>query len=264
MGEKKDPAKDPAVDTERFQVHLAGCAWKGEGPPGPARTIRIREALEGEELPLEGSATRTLLAGLPVDDVEVFGHGLLAAGAEPSKEPTEAWFHDGVLIRVWGERSVGESRRLEAVVTFGDVQGGTAHTERVPLEQGSGTAVLFQRHDSPRAVAVLVTPAPQDRRSLPYASALKTDFFTIFSRQGSWTEPAPGEPITLRHAEVMIPQQGEHKYRLQAEEVAYSKEKGELVASNATLFDASDQPLVQGAQIRVTFEDGAVEYERIE
>ena len=86
----------------------------------------------------------------------------------------------------------------------------------------------------------------------------------VFSRQGSWTEPAPGEPITLGHAEVMIPEQGEHKYRLQAEELAYSKASGELVARNATLFDASGEPLLQGARIRLTFQDGVVEYERIE
>lgn len=261
MGEKQDPA----VDTERFQVHLAGCTWKGEAPSGLVRTIRIGEAPGDRALPLEGSAARTLLAGLPVDDVEIFGHGLLTV----REEPTEAWFYDRVLIRVWGEQPPRNDLPVEAVVSFEDVEGGTVSTERVPLEQGSeqgsGTAVVFQRRDTARAVAVLVSPAPRDRSAAPpYASALKTDFFTIFSRQGSWTEPAPGEPITLHHAVVMIPEQGEHKYRLQAEEVTYSKKDGELVAGNATLFDAADQPLVQGAQIRVTFQDGVVEYEPIE
>lgn len=267
--EERMGEQEAAVERERFQVHLAGGTWQGEAAPGPVRVVQMREALEDEAPPLEGLAPRTLLAGLPVDGVEIFGHGLLTAGAAPSEEPTEAWFHDGVLIRVWGERSVGESRLLEAVVSFEDVQGGTVSTERVPLEQGSeqgpGIAVVFQRHNTPRAVAVLVTPAPQDRSAVPpYASALKTDLFTIFSRQGSWTEPAPGEPLTLRQAVVMIPERSEHKYRLQAEELAYSKASGELVARNATLFDASDEPLLQGARIRVTFEGGVVEYEPIE
>jgi len=65
--------------------------------------------------------------------------------------------------------------------------------------------------------------------------------------------------VTFEQADVVIPEDGEQRYLLRADQVTYSKRDRELIAHNGALFDVADQRRAAAETIRIRFEDDRVE-----
>jgi len=251
------PTQDAAVEPPRvphqFQVVLFSCDWRGATPATTARLIRVREFPAAEDAD-DGD---DLLESLPIRNPELFGSGLL--GAHPDR--SECWRKDGVFIRFEEAGPIGPEQVPEVRLVFEDGHTGASYTEKISRRRKSRVAVVFQRSGTERALVVALFPRAGERRRLPpYASAYKTDLFTVFSREGRLAMVGEGRPVTFRKADVVILEEGESRYLLRAREVTYSKQDRELIARDGALFDVSGGRLVEGPNIRVTFEDGEVDF----
>lgn len=245
-------ALEPGGSFGQFQVVLFSCDWRGMTPANTARLIRFRE-FPGEGDTDDGD---DLLESLQIRNPELFGSGLL--GAHP--DPSDCWRQDGVLIRFDKTVEASPARVPEVMLTFDDGQTGKSYSEAVSLDPDSRVAVVFQRPGTDRVLVVALFPRTGERRRLPYAAAFKTDLFTVFSREGRLAVLGEGRPLTFRKADVVILEEGESRYLLRAREVIYSKQDRELIARNGVLFDVSGGRLIEGPSIRVTFEDGKVDF----
>lgn len=245
-------ALDPGGSFGQFQVVLFSCDWRGATPANAARLIRVRE-LPGEGDRDDGD---DLLESLPIRNPELFGSGVL--GAHP--DPSDCWRQDGVLIRFDETIEASPTRGPEVMLTFDDGRSGKSYSEVIALNPDARVAVVFQRAGTDRVLVVALFPRTGERRRLPYAAAFKTDLFTVFSREGRLAVLGEGRPLTFRKADVVILEEGEGRYLLRAQEVTYSKQDRELIARDGALFDVSGGRLIEGPNIRVTFEDGKVDF----
>jgi hypothetical protein len=211
-------------------------------PAGEARVVEIRD------LPAPG---------WPLAAATAIGSGLL--GSRP--DLSTAWFAEDVLIRFAPSPAAGAGE-ISVAVSFEDLEGGRTYDETVSLAPGAPAAVVFQRGGSTRAIGVrLAASAASAEAPARWAMVYKSDFFTLFSTEGHWTEPAdPAAPRRFLDSEVRIREKGEESYLLRAAEVEWRPRQRELVARGGMLLDRAGTRLYAGDEIFLYLSADRVEY----
>lgn len=243
----------------QLRVTLISCDWqqKTSELSTSARIIQRREfgIKDSEQL------VERLRAAFPVQNLGSFGYGELT----PGNLPNEVWMKDGVMTRVFIKPEEAQhSDMVEVRITFDDIRTGDSYVEQLPLTEGEGAIVLFQRGNSQKVLALLLSLVPQASKAERYHLEYKTDRFTIFSRDRSWVESNDQqEQVTFHQAKAIIPVQGEGDFILEADEITYSKRASELIGRKAVLFDSSNNRVVEGEKIKLTFAGGSIRYKII-
>gem|GEM_PF-7027409 len=241
----------------QLRVTLISCDWQQETSElsMSARIIQFKEfGIKDSERLVE-----RLRAVFPIQNLESFGYGELT----PGNLPNEVWMKDGIMTQVFIRPEEAQySDMVEVRITFDDIRTGDSYVEQLPLTGGEGAIVLFQRGNSQKVLALLLSLIPEASKAERYHLEYKTDRFTIFSRDRSWVESNDQqEQVIFHQAKVVIPVQGEGDFILEAEEIIYSKGASELIGCKAVLFDSSNDRVVEGEKIKLTFADGSIRYE---